>query len=77
MDLSPDEAVAFLKELGVQESGVGALIQIGALIDPRGIAAEAGFDLVDEDEVGDVEQSRRIGFHRAGGKAVRTEGAVM
>ena len=27
IDLSPDEAIAFLKELGVQESGVGALIR--------------------------------------------------
>jgi GTP-binding protein YchF len=27
MDLSPDEAKAFLKELGVEESGVGALIR--------------------------------------------------
>jgi hypothetical protein len=27
MDLSPDEATAFLKELGVEESGVGALIR--------------------------------------------------
>jgi hypothetical protein len=27
VDLAPDEAVAFLKELGVQESGIGALIR--------------------------------------------------
>ena len=56
---------------------VGALVEMRLGVHARRVAAEAGFDLVDEDDVCNVEQRRRVGFHGAVGDPLRAEGAVV
>ena len=60
IDLSPDEAKEFLKELGVQESGIGALIRSTYHLLGLRTYFTAG-----EKEVAGVDDSR--GRHRAEG----------